>query len=108
MIFTGGPASVYGENAPSVDPEIFNHDIPILGICYGAQLMAHHLGGKVARPQVREYGKKKLSIQGESCLLKGLAKDTTSWMSHTDYIERVPEGFEITGITDSCPVAVME
>jgi GMP synthase (glutamine-hydrolysing) len=108
IIFTGGPLSVYGEDAPSIDSEIFNLNIPILGICYGAQLMAFKLGGKVVRPQVREYGKAKLNIKGNTTLLSGLSKSITSWMSHTDNIEMVPEGFEITGITDSCPVAVME
>lgn len=108
IIFTGGPLSVYGEDAPSVDSEIFNLNIPILGICYGAQLMAFKLGGKVVRPQIREYGKAKLNIKGNSTLLSGLSDSITSWMSHTDNIEKVPEGFEITGITDSCPVAVME
>lgn len=108
ILFTGGPSSVYGEDAPSVDPEIFNLNIPILGICYGAQLMAYKLGGRVVRPQTREYGKVELNLQGESDLLVGLEDKTVSWMSHTDYIEQAPEGFVVTGATNSCPVAVME
>ncbi|QSX08031.1 glutamine-hydrolyzing GMP synthase [Alkalibacter rhizosphaerae] len=108
IIFTGGPSSVYGEKAPSCDPEIFELGIPVLGICYGAQLMAHTLGGKVARPQIREYGKKELHLTKESKLLLGVGESSTSWMSHTDYIEEVPEGFAVTSITDSCPVASME
>ncbi len=108
ILFTGGPSSVYGEDAPSVAPEIFNLNIPILGICYGAQLMAHKLGGKVTRPQIREYGKVELNLRGKSDLLAGLEDKTVSWMSHTDYIEQVPKGFVVTGATNSCPVAVME
>lgn len=108
ILFTGGPSSVYKEDAPSVDPEIFNLNIPILGICYGAQLMAYKLGGKVIRPQTREYGKVELNLQGESDLLVGLEDKAVSWMSHTDYIEQAPEGFVVTGATNSCPVAVME
>ncbi|RBP44104.1 glutamine-hydrolyzing GMP synthase [Garciella nitratireducens] len=108
ILFTGGPSSVYGQDAPNVDLEIFNLNIPILGICYGAQLMAYKLGGKVARPQKREYGKVELNLQGKSKLLEGLKDKSICWMSHTDYIEQVPEGFIVTATTDSCPVAVME
>lgn len=108
IIFTGGPSSVYGEGAPKCDPEIFKLGIPVLGICYGAQLMAYTLGGNVARPEIREYGKKELHLTKESKLLLGVGENSVSWMSHTDYIEKVPEGFQVTAITDSCPVAAME
>jgi GMP synthase (glutamine-hydrolysing) len=108
IIFTGGPSSVYEEKAPKCDPEIFKLGIPILGICYGAQLMAHTLGGKVARPQIREYGKKELHLTKESKLLLGVGENSVSWMSHTDYIEDVPQGFQVSAVTDTCPVAAME
>ncbi|MBF7096645.1 glutamine-hydrolyzing GMP synthase [Alkalibacter mobilis] len=108
IIFTGGPSSVYGEKAPKCDPEIFELGIPVLGICYGAQLMSNMLGGVVAKPDIREYGKKELHITKESKLLKGVGESSTCWMSHTDYIEKVPEGFSVTSKTETCPVAAME
>lgn len=106
IIFTGGPASVYEEGAPKCDPGVFELGIPVLGICYGAQLMAHMLGGKVARADKREYGKTEINLK-EDALFKDVSKDSICWMSHTCYVETPPSGFEITGTTDTCPVAAM-
>lgn len=108
IIFTGGPSSVYAENAPKCDPKIFELGIPILGICYGAQLMANSLGGFVEQPKIREYGKKSLQVNRASTLLNKDMDDTVVWMSHTDYIKEVPKDFLITGSTNTCPVAAME
>lgn len=108
IIFTGGPASVYGENSPKCHPEIFHLGIPVLGICYGGQLMAETLGGKVNAAEKREYGKTPLNLKGDSPLFRGLHQNRICWMSHTDFIERAPEGFEITASTQDCPVAAME
>ena len=109
IIFTGGPNSVYLETSPSYSKEIFNLGIPVMGICYGSQLMAHLLGGKVATAPVSEYGSTATEILEEnSKLFKGVKKNPTVWMSHTDYIAEVPEGFKITAKTKDCPVAAME
>ena len=108
IIFTGGPNSVYGENSPLCDKAIFELGIPVLGICYGSQLMSHVLGGKVATAPVSEYGKTEVAVDVESKLFEGVAASTICWMSHTDYIERAPEGFKIIGHTPVCPVAAME
>lgn len=108
IIFTGGPASVYGEDSPKCAKEIFELGIPILGICYGMQLMTHILGGKVARPNKREYGTIDVSIDSSSLLLQGFEKTNRFLMSHTDYVETVPEGFQNIGFTDSCPNAAIE
>ena len=108
IIFTGGPNSVYGENSPLCDKEIFELGIPVLGICYGSQLMAYVLGGNVATAPVSEYGKTVVKIDTESKLFKDVHETTICWMSHTDYIEKAPEGFKITGNTPVCPVAAME
>lgn len=108
LIFTGGPNSVYGESALAYDREIFELGIPVLGICYGAQLMAHALGGKVETAPVSEYGRTEVSNDSQSILLSGLADRTIAWMSHTDYISRIPDGFVVTSTTAVCPVAAME
>ena len=113
IIFTGGPNSVYLEDSPSYTKEIFELGIPILGICYGSQLMAHLLGGKVATAPVSEYGRTETTVcpaeQNEGSLLfAGVGTPFTSWMSHTDYIAEVPEGFRITAKTGNCPCAAME
>ncbi len=108
IIFTGGPNSVYGESALRYDKEIFELGIPILGICYGAQLMAHALGGKVNTAPVSEYGKTLVTTEDDSVLLGDVSSDTIMWMSHTDYIESVPEGFKVSAYTPVCPVAAME
>jgi len=108
IVFTGGPASVHADNAPKCDKEIFRLGIPILGICYGGQLMAETLGGKVGRAKNREYGKTALKINNASLLFKAIPQDSVCWMSHTDFIEKMPEGFLVTASTDDCPVAAME
>ena len=110
IIFTGGPNSVYLETSPQVNKEVFDLGIPILGICYGCQLMAHHLGGKVTAAQedtAREYGKTKTFYNTCCRLFRGLPAEGISWMSHGDYMAKVPEGFELVGHTDACPNAAI-
>ena len=107
IIFTGGPNSVYEENSPSCNIGIFSLGIPVLGICYGSQLMAHLLGGRVCRAQKREYGRAEIKLY-DSPLFDSIDKDTLCWMSHTDYIEKIPNGFRICATTESCPVAAYE
>lgn len=104
IIFTGGPNSVYEEGAPSIEKEIFELGIPVLGICYGMQLMAEVLGGKVARAEQQEYGKIQLTVEKDDKLFKGVESGSTCWMSHFDYVEKAPEGFDITATTANCPV----
>ncbi len=108
IIFTGGPNSVYGDDSPRCSKEIFELGIPVLGICYGAQLMAYLLGGKVATAPVSEYGKTEVDVDTASKLFADVSTKTICWMSHTDYIEKAPEGFAVTGHTPVCPVAAME
>ncbi|MBQ7726064.1 MAG: glutamine-hydrolyzing GMP synthase [Clostridia bacterium] len=107
IILTGGPKSVYGENAVLYTKKLFEIGVPVLGICYGAQLMAQQMGGVVSAG-AQEYGKVDLQIDPTSKLFSGLPAKTLCWMSHTDYIERIPVDFKITGKTASCPVAAME
>lgn len=108
IIFTGGPNSVYKADSPSYSKEIFELGIPILGICYGSQLMAHVLGGKVATAPVSEYGRTEVMVDKNSILFKDVNKSTICWMSHTDYIAEAPEGFVSTATTPNCPFAAME
>lgn len=108
IIFTGGPNSVYAENAPTLTKEIFELGIPVLGICYGMQLMSHLLGGSVKRADQREYGKIVLNLEAPSALFEEVENGSICWMSHFDYVEKAPEGFTITATTDNCPVAAME
>ena len=108
IIFTGGPNSVYGEDSATYEKEIFELGIPILGICYGSQLMAHVLGGKVETAPVSEYGHTEVDLDNSSKLFDGVGDKTVCWMSHTDYIAEAPEGFKITATTPVCPVAAME
>lgn len=108
IIFTGGPNSVYGEGAPGYSKEIFDLGIPILGICYGSQLMAHLLGGTVETAPASEYGKTEVSVENDSLLFEGVSSNTICWMSHTDYISAAPDGFRISATTPNCPVAAME
>ncbi len=107
IIFTGGPNSVYGGDAPSVSREIFELGVPVLGICYGAQLMAHLLGGMVSGAETREYGKIEVDISS-SPIFEGIEGKGICWMSHTDYISAVPDGFKITASSATCPVAAYE
>lgn len=108
IIFTGGPNSVYGEDSPHCKEEIFQMGIPILGICYGSQLMAHMLGGKVTTAPVSEYGKTEVTTLPEGKMFDGVSSKTVCWMSHTDYIETAPLDFTVTAHTGVCPVAAME
>ena len=106
IIFTGGPNSVYLEDSPHVDPEIFTLGIPILGICYGCQLMAHTLGGQVTPAQedsAREYGKTETFFNTGCPLFDGIPEKSITWMSHGDYMAKVPDGFALVGHTDACP-----
>lgn len=109
IIFTGGPNSVYDMDSPHFDPEILNAGIPILGICYGSQLMAWMGGGTVETAPVSEYGHTEVSVDKSSLLFRFTEFDTTiCWMSHTDYIAQAPSGFKVTAWTEVCPVAAME
>jgi len=108
IIFTGGPASVLDQKAPFCDKEVFNLGIPVLGICYGMQLMGVMLGGGVAAAAQREYGKIDIKLGPESKLLDGVECDTTCWMSHTYYVNKLPEGFLTTASSFNCPNAAME
>jgi GMP synthase (glutamine-hydrolysing) len=107
IIFSGGPNSVYDENAFHVDPAIFELKLPILGICYGMQLMAMHFGGKVEKASHREYGKAEISVVKENLLFKDLPNEQVVWMSHGDHVTVAPEGFEVTVTSPSCSVAAM-
>ena len=108
IIFTGGPSSVYGVNAPTCPKEIFELGIPVLGICYGAQLMCHVLGGEVSSANVCEYGKTNVKNNATSPLFNEIEPDSVCWMSHTDYIKTPPLGFEIISTSNSCPTAAMQ
>jgi GMP synthase (glutamine-hydrolysing) len=118
IIFTGGPASVYADNAPRLPGEIFEKGVPILGICYGLQLMAHVMGGEVVSPDYKEYGRVAIfrgskhenaaPNSGDSDLFRGLPQRSICWMSHTDYVAEPPDGFGITSHTENCPAASIE
>ncbi|MBR3159398.1 MAG: glutamine-hydrolyzing GMP synthase [Atopobiaceae bacterium] len=108
VILSGGPASVYCEDAPRVDPGVFELGIPVLGFCYGQQIMAAQLGGEVGHTQKGEYGPATLVRDGTSMLLADTPSEQTVWMSHRDAVTRVPEGFRVTAHTETCPVAAME
>ncbi|MFI3115788.1 MAG: glutamine-hydrolyzing GMP synthase [Clostridia bacterium] len=108
IIFTGGPNSVYDEKSPKVDKEIFELGIPVLGLCYGSQLMAHTLGGEVKTAPVGEFGKTDTNYNTNTLLFKGLDEKSVCWMSHVDYIAQVPQGFEVIATTNDCPCASMQ
>ena len=108
IILTGGPQSVYEENSSLPPAEIFNLGVPVLGICYGAQAMVHVLGGSVRKSEVSEYGKTEVKIGGASKLFAGVERNTVVWMSHTDRIYELPEGFSATASSENCPVAAAE
>ncbi len=108
IILTGGPASCYEEGAATCSPELFELGVPVLGLCYGAQLMNHVLGGKVERASAREYGKTEIVTDPSSPLFKGVPENTTCWMSHFDYISKMAPGFRSVAHSDNCPVAACE
>ena len=108
IIFTGGPNSVYEEKAPQIEKEIFELGIPVLGLCYGMQLMSHTLGGKVAQAPVREFGKCVTYFDTNAKVFLDLPQESVTWMSHVDYVETIPEGFKTIAHTDNCPHAAIE
>ncbi|MGN0271726.1 MAG: glutamine-hydrolyzing GMP synthase [Lachnospiraceae bacterium] len=108
IILTGGPNSCYEADSPTYTQELFELGIPVLGLCYGAQLMMHILGGKVEKAAVREYGKTDVTVDTESPLFTDVSKETVCWMSHFDYISKVAPGFEIVASTKDCPVAAAQ
>ena len=107
IIFSGGPNSVYAENAPKCDPAVFEAGLPLLGICYGMQMSAEMLGGKVAPGTTKEYGKAEITVR-DSLLFKGLPEKQTVWMSHGDQVEVLPAGFEAIASSDTCPYAASQ
>ena len=108
IIFTGGPNSVYEDGAPSISKEVFELGIPVLGICYGSQLMMHLLGGHVCKAPEREYGKTEVFVNTDSKLFQNVSPSTICWMSHNDYIEKAAPGFAVSAHTANCPVAAVE
>ena len=106
VIFTGGPNSVYAEDAPKIEKEVFELGIPILGLCYGMQLMAHSLGGEVKESSQREFGKTEFKLEDNE-IFKDIPKESIVWMSHVDKVVKLPEGFKIIGSTDNTEIAAM-
>src|SRR5438046_9819901 len=111
IVLSGGPSSVYEDDAPLPDKKLFEAGVPLLGICYGMQAMGYLLGGHVVPAERREYGKAEVELQGSSRLLRGVEPDAngrvTVWMSHGDTVLRPPKGFSALGTTPNCPVAAM-
>ncbi|MBS3900382.1 MAG: glutamine-hydrolyzing GMP synthase [Dethiobacter sp.] len=107
LVFSGGAFSVYGEGAPAVDRRLYQQGMPILGICYGMQLLAKDLGGVVRAADRREYGKTELTVLANGDLFAGLGKEEDVWMSHSDFVEEAPPGFTVTAVTANTPVAAM-
>ncbi|GAA0717767.1 glutamine-hydrolyzing GMP synthase [Clostridium malenominatum] len=107
IIFTGGPNSVYGEDSPQIDKGIFELGVPVLGICYGHQLISHTLGGVVQSAEIKEYGKTEVKLNNTCSLFEGINMEESCWMSHTDFVSKTPEGFTIVGDTKVCPVGAM-
>ncbi|MFC7063262.1 glutamine-hydrolyzing GMP synthase [Halobacillus seohaensis] len=107
IILSGGPNSVYGENSFRCDEDLFELGIPVLGICYGMQLMTHHFEGKVERAHQREYGKADISVQEDTLLFRKTPKEQTVWMSHSDKVMEAPSGFTVDATSPSCPVAAI-
>ena len=108
IIFTGGPNSVFGDDAPLADKELFTLGYPILGICYGCQTVAYLNGGEVSHADKREYGKTIVDVDNNSKLFKGVSPKTQVWMSHTDFVSKTPAGYKVVAKTPSCPVSAME
>lgn len=107
IIFTGGPNNVFSKDAPKADKRIYDMNVPILGICYGVQLLAYDFGGEVEKADLREYGKSIVDL-GESRLFDKIKGKSVVWMSHSNYVSVAPKGFEVTATTDTCPCAAME
>ena len=107
IIFSGGPASVYAKDAPLPDPKIYELGIPILGICYGLQVITHQLGGKVVRSDKQEYGRARLRVIKEDVIFEGIPKESDVWMSHADKVVKLPEDFEVLATSDNSPYAVI-
>ena len=107
LIFSGGPSSVYDDGAPQINKAAYDLGLPILGICYGMQSMAHDLGGKVSAATLKEFGKTRLEVLDPSVMFEGLNPDLVCWMSHGDTVEEAPPGFTVSAATESCPVAAM-
>jgi GMP synthase (glutamine-hydrolysing) len=108
VILSGGPMSVLEDGAPGLDPKILELGVPILGICYGQQLLARDLGGQIHRSTSREYGKSEIEVCAQSVLFEGLSRQQTVWMSHGDHVEKAPAGYTVTAKTPTVPVAAME
>ena len=108
IILTGGPSSCYEEGAANCSPELFSMGVPVLGLCYGAQLMQHVLGGEVKRARNREYGKTELKVDNSASLFAGVPENTSCWMSHFDYISALAPGFKAIATTENCPAAAVE
>ena len=108
IILTGGPNSCYEADSPTYSKELFELGIPVLGLCYGAQLMMHVLGGKVITPEVGEYGKTDITYADNAVLFQDMPKQSVCWMSHFDRISEVATGFEITAFTADCPIAAAQ
>ena len=111
IILSGGPSSILEENAPHPTASLLDSDIPILGICYGMQILTHHFGGKVGQAQRREYGRAELVIDDDSDLLQGISGKQMGfsvWMSHGDRIDQLPKGFEVIAHTNNSPIAAMK
>ncbi len=107
LVLSGGPASVYEPGAPKVDPGVYALGLPLLGICYGMQTMAHDLGGRVSAATLKEFGKTQLEVLNPDVLFEGLNPDLICWMSHGDTVESPPPGFSVSAATENCPVAAM-
>ena len=105
IIFTGGPNSVYDAGAPTIDPAIYELGVPILGICYGSQLIAMQTGGEVSRAKSGEYGKAEITYQKDNALFGDIGEANVCWMSHMDYISKVADRFDVLASTKTCPIA---
>ncbi len=108
IILSGGPTSVYDDNSPQINKEVFELGVPVLGICYGMQLIAQYYGGKVEPAMNREYGKAKLEILEDTSIFRNIKNDSVVWMSHGDYITKIPEGFEVAGKSENSPICALE
>src|SRR4051794_6491609 len=108
IILSGGPSSVYADGAPDIDSAIFTAGVPVLGICYGFQVMAQGLGGEVKRTNRREFGRTKATLGGEATLFHGLSDVQEVWMSHGDAVVGAPDGFSVTAATDAVDIAAFE